>query len=86
MRVYLQISTVTRKTFTLTKLDLLSLINKNMEMPRVPADATLTVAVPGGGDWSNSILDVNDVGGVVVSWTEREEATSATIPDDDIPF
>jgi len=36
----------------------------------VPKDATITVTVPGGGDWSNTDLDINDRCPVVVSWTE----------------
>jgi len=37
---------------------------------QLPAGAKITVTVPGGGDWSNTELDIDDRTPVVVSWTE----------------
>jgi hypothetical protein len=39
----------------------------------IPADATITVQVPGGGDYSNMSLDIDDRTPVVVAWTEVTE-------------
>jgi hypothetical protein len=36
----------------------------------VPDRAGVYVIVPGGGDWSNMQLDVDDKTPIVVSWTE----------------
>lgn len=36
----------------------------------VPRDARITIGVPGGGNWSNTDLDVSASCPVVVSWTE----------------
>jgi hypothetical protein len=36
----------------------------------LPAGARITVQVPGGGDWSNTELEVDDRCPVVVAWTE----------------
>jgi hypothetical protein len=38
----------------------------------LPASVSITVQVPGGGDWSNTALDVDDRNPVVVAWTEVE--------------
>lgn len=40
----------------------------------IPAGATITVSIPGGGDYSNTDLDIDDRCPVVVAWTEVVEA------------
>lgn len=40
---------------------------------KVPADATISVYVPGGGDWSHSDLDINEHP-VTIVWKESHEA------------
>jgi hypothetical protein len=40
----------------------------------LPANVSITVQVPGGGDWSNTELDIDDRSPVVVAWTEVEES------------
>jgi len=40
----------------------------------VPRDARITVTVPGGGDWSNTDLEVDARCPVVVTWTEVEQS------------
>lgn len=42
----------------------------------IPENADLSVAVPGGGDWSNTLLTLgSDTDGLIVRWTERTEST-----------
>jgi hypothetical protein len=41
----------------------------------IPSDAKITVQVPGGGDWSNTELDVDDKNPVVVEWVELDSAS-----------
>lgn len=36
----------------------------------VPANASITISVPGGGDWSNTELDVTDTNPIRIEWTE----------------
>lgn len=38
----------------------------------VPDNAAVTVAVPGGGDWSNTTLDLNCDSTVQIAWEIRE--------------
>lgn len=39
----------------------------------VPSNATVIVTVPGGGDWSNTELDIDTRTPVTIEWTERTE-------------
>jgi len=41
----------------------------------IPAGATISVTVPGGGDWSNCELDLDHHGPISVSWSETIEET-----------
>ena len=36
----------------------------------IPENADITVPVPGGGDWSNMILDIGTDSNIVIDWTE----------------
>ncbi len=38
----------------------------------IPELATVTVLVPGGGDYSGMVLDIDDDCPVVISWKSRE--------------
>ena len=38
-----------------------------------PADASVSFAVPGGGDYSGATLDVNRDAPIYITWTETEE-------------
>jgi len=40
----------------------------------LPTGAKITVTVPGGGDWSNTELDIDDHTPVVVSWKETTKS------------
>lgn len=63
-------TTVTRQfSMSLERAVILALIQK--EFPNVPDRAKLTITVPGGGDWSNTELDLRETT-IDVEWTETE--------------
>lgn len=39
----------------------------------IPADASVNVRVPGGGDWSNTNLDLDGPHTLNISWTETDD-------------
>lgn len=56
---------------TLRGVDVLSAINQELAaqgINRIPEDAYIFVTVPGGGDWSNTELDLNEHE-VEIKWT-----------------
>jgi hypothetical protein len=67
--------TTRQHTMTVTGEELLDAINqeiKAMGKTSLPRDAEIIVNVPGGGDWSNTELDLREYP-VIVKWTEVEE-------------
>jgi hypothetical protein len=40
----------------------------------IPPDARVSVHIPGGGDWSNQALDLNDRDTLDINWQEVDEA------------
>lgn len=38
----------------------------------LPPDATIEFNVPGGGDWSNTSIDISRDNPIVVSWSETK--------------
>lgn len=40
---------------------------------KIPAGADIYVQVPGGGDWSNTSLEVDHENPIIVTWTEIDE-------------
>lgn len=40
----------------------------------IPDDATVTVSVPGGGDWSHATLDIDSRCPITVTWTKTTES------------
>lgn len=66
-----QRTTKTEHRVTVYKDDLLAWL-KRKEGLTAPFDkATATITVPSGGDYSGQTLDVNEVGGIVVCWSEE---------------
>lgn len=65
-----QVTTRAETTYskTLSRNELIALL-------KLPKDAALTFRVPGGGDYSNCTLSVDDVGGLKVEWriTQMQE-------------
>jgi hypothetical protein len=65
-----------RHGMRITGKELLECINQELAAsgaPRIPKDASVVVSVPGGGDWSNTDLDLNDHP-VTISWTVVEDS------------
>ena len=69
--VKLQITTTKNYSMTFSRVEFIHLLNgeSNRVHARIPADAKVTVEIPGGGDWSNQTLNLDDVSGVTVSWS-----------------
>ena len=65
--------TITNYELTLKKSSLIELLNKDGSV-NVPEDAAVTVCVHGGGYWSSSDIDIeDDITGVVIKITYKEE-------------
>lgn len=65
-----------RHEIRITGKELLECVNQELAAsgsPRIPKAAYVRVAVPGGGDWANTDLDLNDHP-VIISWTVVEES------------
>lgn len=62
----------TTKTVTITKDDCIKMIRKFYSLP-VPQTAEICVKIPGGGDWSNTTLDIDGDSLIFIKWTEIEE-------------
>ena len=58
-------------TLKLSAFDIIELLNGRRDhiLPEVPADATVVFAVPGGGDYSNTNVEVDFNAPIVVTWT-----------------
>jgi hypothetical protein len=69
-------TTVTRDhRLTLYGKQIRELVNEHLaadRKPLIPANAEIQITVPGGGDWSNSELDLNEHP-VVITWTTRDD-------------
>lgn len=57
-------------TLTLGRLEFLQLFHR-AGMKEIPANAEITIQVPGGGDWSNEELSINSDVPIVVKWKEE---------------
>ena len=63
--------TKVRHTFKLTSADIVGLLRGTNPLPLRPdSEAKVTIIVPSGGDWSGMTVNVDDCGGVVVTWME----------------
>lgn len=47
---------------------LLELIRENLRFSAIPHDATIEFEVPGGGDYSNEAIAVQDSAPIVIRW------------------
>lgn len=69
------IVTTTEHTIRLTGKAIVELVNQELKAQGVdsliPDNATVEVGVPGGGDWSNTSLDIDQRTPVTIGWTER---------------
>lgn len=62
--------TETRKRIELTDSSIRALLK--MEGHNIPVKAAIFVEVPGGGDWSNTSLDIS-AAPVIIAWSEVSE-------------
>lgn len=64
------VTTKTSFKFELSRYDLLNMARKAGHV--IPDFASVEFYVPGGGDWSNTAIDIDDDDNpVVISWTEQ---------------
>lgn len=67
--------TTQRHTITLQGRDVINMLRKDGY--EIPDKATVTFTVPGGGDWSNCALDLDDEDQPIeVTWDTRTEIES----------
>ncbi len=59
-----------RLTIQLTDQDILRLLRE--QGAAIPPEARITVMVPGGGDWSNTALDISKETPIEIEWSEHE--------------
>lgn len=62
------ISTVERHKITLSGKDIRELIKAQTSAFNIPTDADICVYIPGGGDWSNTTLDIDEDHPIVIEW------------------
>lgn len=60
----------TMHAMTLSRQDVIDLLKRKYG---VPPDATVSITVPGGGDWAHVTLDLDDAGGLKVMWMHTEK-------------
>lgn len=60
-------SVVTDHTVELTNADIVELIEKRLDLT-IENRAQVFVRVPGGGDWSNTALEIDEECPIVVTW------------------
>lgn len=64
------VETTAKHTVKINRELLLSLVRD--VMPRSATDVRVYFQVPGGGDWSNMAVDIDDEHPVYVQWTTRD--------------
>ena len=63
----------------LTGLDIVSMLaERGVSMGSNPNAVEVTFNIPGGGDWSNKIIDVNKEYPITVSWKIEEDSSVDT--------
>lgn len=66
--------TTTKHELKVTKSALIEALTSSVHLVGfIPLDADITVRVPGGGDWSNELLDITDDHPIIISWTTTEQ-------------
>lgn len=66
----------TRNEIKITGAGLITLLNQELAAQGkgrpIPANATVVVGVPGGGDWSNTSLDIDERTPICIAWKTIE--------------
>jgi hypothetical protein len=65
-----KVITITEHSVRVTKRDLLFWLRRK---EGATLEASAIIQVPGGGDWSNTSLDIDEIGGILVTWTDKTE-------------
>lgn len=68
LKIIKTINTVTRIKLEITRWDLLNMVRKAGHV--IPDDALVEFYVPGGGDWSNTAIDIDESNPISISWRE----------------
>lgn len=67
------VETTKHYTCKVSRAELLRVMNSSGGLPQhLPADTQVTITVPSGGDYSGDDLDLDEAGGLTLSWVERE--------------
>lgn len=69
MKITVNETVSTKKHITIRRSDLIELLA--LEGISVPDHAEITFHIPGGSDWSNMDLDLDDYTVINVDWTEN---------------
>lgn len=65
------ITTRRQHTVRLNRKMLLDALRRHWLLDDLPDDVCITVTVPGGGDWSNTTLDIDDETPICVEWSTQ---------------
>lgn len=71
--VKLAVTTTREYSCTISKAELLRFLNGGeaaLSHKMLPSDTEICITVPSGGDYSGDSLDLDDAGGLQVSWRE----------------
>lgn len=69
-------TTITEQVYNLTGADIVGLLIERGDLLESQRGAEVTFTVPGGGDWSNSTIDVDADNPVVVTIRDRKETNT----------
>lgn len=66
-----KVTTTTEHTIKVSKFDIISWLRDRGELPRIkPDNLEVTITVPSGADYSGDDLDLDDVGGITITYEE----------------
>jgi len=67
--IKLKVTTSKEYSCKLSREDLVQALNPGLAY-QIPSDAKITITVPTGGDYSGDCLDLDEVGGLTLTWRE----------------
>lgn len=64
----------TTKTVTLSGVDIIDALNSSAKFNfgKIPRQALVTVTVPGGGDYSDDVIDISSDQPVAIEWSTQD--------------
>lgn len=69
-------TTITEQVYTLTGADIIDLLIERGILTEAQRGSEVTFCVPGGGDWSNAVLDVDADNPVTITVVDRKETAT----------